>query len=51
MEAGDQFGFTLAAGDFDNDAVADLAAGAPFESVGSIVDAGAVSVLQGTAGA
>ena len=49
VEAGDQFGSALAAGDFDNDGFADLAAGAPFESVGSIVDAGAVSVLPGSA--
>jgi hypothetical protein len=50
VEAGDQFGSTLATGDYDNDAFADLAAGAPFERVGSIVDAGAVSVLPGSAG-
>ena len=47
-ELGDQFGFALAAGDFDNDTFADLAAGAPFEAVGSTVDAGAVSVLPGS---
>jgi FG-GAP repeat len=49
VEAGDQFGSALAAGDFDNDAAADLAAAAPFESVAGTVDAGAVSVLPGSA--
>jgi hypothetical protein len=45
----DLFGFALGAGDFDNDGFADLAVGAPFESIGSIVNAGAVNVLYGTA--
>jgi hypothetical protein len=36
--------------DFDNDGLADLAIGIPFEDVGSLADAGAVSVLYGTAG-
>jgi FG-GAP repeat len=49
-ESGDQFGFVLAAGDFDNDGFADLAAGVPFENVGATADAGAVSVLRGSAG-
>jgi hypothetical protein len=38
----------LAAGDFNNDGFADLAAGAPFESVGGALGAGAVSVLYGS---
>jgi FG-GAP repeat len=50
VEAGDLFGFALGAGDFDGDALADLAVGAPDEDVGGIVDAGAVSVLPGSAG-
>src|SRR6266508_4060829 len=50
VEAGDQFGFALAAGDFNADTFADLAAAAPFENVGRTVDAGAVSVLPGSAG-
>jgi hypothetical protein len=44
----DEFGFALAAGDFDNDGFADLAVGAPVESIGSIINAGAVNVLYGT---
>jgi hypothetical protein len=50
VETGDEFGFALAAGDFNADTFADLAAGAPFEDVGSRVEAGAVSVLPGSAG-
>jgi FG-GAP repeat len=49
-EVGDQFGYALAAGDFNHDSFADLAAGAPFEAVGSIQGAGALSVLYGLAG-
>ncbi len=49
VEADDLFAFTLAAGDFDNDSFSDLAAGAPLEDVGSTADAGAVSVLPGSA--
>jgi hypothetical protein len=48
-ETDDTFGFALAAGDFNTDTFADLAVGAPFENVGSIADAGAVSVLPGSA--
>ena len=50
VEFDDGFGFSLASGDFDNDGFADLAAGAPFEDVGTTVDAGATSVLYGTTG-
>jgi hypothetical protein len=49
VEAGDLFGNGLAAGDFDSDGVADLGAGAPGESVGSVFGAGAVSVVFGSA--
>jgi hypothetical protein len=49
-ETGDTFGDALAAGDFNNDSFADLAVGAPFENAFTTVDAGAVSVLPGSAG-
>jgi FG-GAP repeat len=48
-EGGDGFGSALAAGDFNHDGFADLAMGAPYEDVGSTIDAGAVSVLYGSA--
>ena len=44
-ETNDSFGFTVAAGDFDNDGFADLAVGVPFESIGSLSEVGAVNVL------
>jgi hypothetical protein len=47
-ELGDEFGEALAAADFDGDGDADLAIGAPFESVGSVQQAGAVFALDGT---
>jgi FG-GAP repeat len=50
VEGGDQFGAALAAGDFNGDEFADLAAGAPSETVGGAVDAGAVSMLLGSVG-
>jgi hypothetical protein len=49
-EGGDIFGDALATGDFNQDGAADLAAGAPFEDVGTTELAGAVSVLYGSAG-
>jgi hypothetical protein len=48
-EQGDDFGFALAAGDFDNDGFADLAVGVPGEDVGAVAGGGAVNVLPGTA--
>ncbi|HZB58589.1 MAG TPA: FG-GAP repeat protein, partial [Actinomycetota bacterium] len=44
------FGAAVAAGDFDNDGFADLAAGAPFRSVGGQGAAGSVGVLYGSSG-
>jgi hypothetical protein len=46
-EAGDRFGWSLAAGRFDNDFRSDLAIGVPGENIGTIVDAGIVHVLYG----
>jgi FG-GAP repeat len=48
VEGGDLFGAALAAGDFNSDDFADLAAGAPGEVAGSAAAAGAVSVLRGS---
>jgi len=48
VEAGDEFGEQLAAGDFNKDGFADLAAAAPMEDVGTAFNAGAVSVLPGS---
>jgi hypothetical protein len=44
---GDQFGDTVAAGDFNGDGYLDLAAGAHGVSVGGVVNAGAAVVLYG----
>ncbi|MGI8876198.1 MAG: hypothetical protein ACR2KP_18110 [Egibacteraceae bacterium] len=49
-EDGDQFGSSLAAGDFDGDGTDDLAIGAHFETFGGNNRAGVVQVLYGTAG-
>jgi hypothetical protein len=48
-EFSDYFGTALSAGDFDGDGFADLAIGAPSESIGSHGAAGAVNVLRGGA--
>ena len=48
-EAGDHFGEVLAAGDLDGDGADDLAIGAPAEDVSFHPDAGAVTILKGTA--
>ena len=47
-EFSDQFGFSLAAGDFNADGKDDLAIGAPFENIGSILDAGGTEVIYGS---
>jgi FG-GAP repeat protein len=46
----DGFGNALATADFDHDGFADLAVSAPYESIGGSVNAGAVNVLDGSAG-
>ena len=48
-EDGDRFGEALTAGDFDDDGYWDLAIGAPLENIGSIVEAGMVTILYGSA--
>jgi hypothetical protein len=45
----DLFGAALAAGDFNGDGFFDLAVGAPQEDVGTVEDAGSVTVLFGSA--
>jgi len=49
-EPGDGFGVSIAAGDFDNDGFADLAAGAPQETIGNTDERhqGAANVLYGS---
>jgi len=49
-ETGDQFGRSLASGDFNGDGFSDLAIGAPFEDVSTRVDEGSVTILFGSAG-
>jgi len=49
-EDGDGFGAALAAGDFNNDGIQDLAIGIPYEDISDVVDAGAVEILFGSAG-
>ena len=49
-EAGDGFGSSLAAGNFNGDSCWDLAVGVPYENIGAVDDAGAVHVLHGDHG-
>lgn len=49
IEASDEFGSSLAAGDFDNDGFDDLAVGVPFEELGGgPQNSGAVNVFYGS---
>lgn len=47
-EIGDQFGYSLAAGNFNTDSFTDLCIGIPFENVVGMSDAGAVNCMEGT---
>lgn len=47
-ENGDEFGTSLASGDFNNDGFDDLAIGIPKEDIGEIKDAGATEVIYGS---
>jgi len=49
FEAGDVFGYAVAACDFDGDGFDDLAVGAPGEDIGALEDPGAVFVYRGSA--
>jgi hypothetical protein len=48
VEAGDRFGWAVTAGDFNGDTFDELAVGSPGENVGTIADAGMVSVISGS---
>ena len=48
LESGDQFGWSVAAGDWNSDGFADLAVGTPGERVGTVNAAGTVHVLPGS---
>jgi len=48
-ESGDRFGHAVAGGDFNADGFDDMAVGVQREDVGTIVDAGAVNVIYGSA--
>jgi hypothetical protein len=48
-ESGDQFGFSLGAGDVNGDGKADVVVGAPGETVGGNANSGAIFLLRGSA--
>lgn len=48
IESGDQFGYSIAAYDANNDGCIDLAVGVPYEDMGTIIDAGMAHLLLGS---
>ncbi len=48
MEGGDNFGWSLATGDFDGDGFSDLAVGARYEAVGEVRASGSVTIIRGS---
>ena len=48
VEPGDEFGFALAVGDFDDNNRDDLAIGIPGEDIADIAEAGAIAILYGS---
>ena len=48
-EEGDFVGAALSTGDYNNDSFADLTIGAPFEDIDTLLDAGAINTLYGSA--
>lgn len=48
-ERGDQFGYSLSAGDVTGDGYADIVVGVPGENLGNVADTGAVVLLKGGA--
>lgn len=47
VETNDRFGWSLAAGDVDNDGYDDLVIGTPYEHIGTVADAGMIQVFYG----
>jgi hypothetical protein len=50
MEAFDEFGLSLAVGDFNGNARHDLVIGVPYEDIGGVTNMGAVNVIYGPLG-